>query len=51
MKKKSKHFERKNSPAYENDSNANFENLLKQEVTNLDIFLFFQVFKNLFLSF
>ena len=33
-----------------NDSNANFENLLKQEITNLAIFLFFQVFKNLFSS-
>ena len=41
---------KKTSPAYDNDSNANFENILKQEVTNLAIFLFFQVFKNLFSS-
>ena len=34
----------------DNDSNANFENLLKQEITNLAIFLFIQVFKNLFSS-
>ena len=32
----------KNSPAYDNDSNANFENLLKQEITNLAIFSSFQ---------
>ena len=38
------------SPAYDIDSNANFTNLLKQEITNLAIFLFFQVFKNLFSS-
>ena len=41
---------KKNFPAYDNDSNANFENLLKQEITNLAIFLFFQVFKTLFSS-
>ena len=49
--KKSNQFQKKNSSAYDNDSNANFENLLKQEVTNLAIFLFFQVFTNLFSSF
>ena len=42
---------KKNSSAYDNDSNANFENLLKQEVTNIAIFLFFQVFTNLYSSF
>ena len=47
-KKNQINFEKKtNSPAYDNDSNANFENLLKQEITNLAIFLFFSSFQKL----
>ena len=42
-KKKSNQFWKKNtSPAYDKESNSNFENLLKQEITNLAIFSSFQ---------
>ena len=44
MKKKSNQFWKKNSPAYDNDSNANFKNLLKQEITNLA--MYFSIFSS-----
>ena len=38
-------FEKKHFPTYDNDSNANFENLLKQEIKNLGI-LYFSIFSS-----
>ena len=41
-KKNQINFEKNTSPAYDKESNSNFENLLKQEITNLAIFSSFQ---------
>ena len=44
-KKNQINFEIKNFPAYDNDSNANFENLLKQEIANVAI-CYFSIFSS-----
>ena len=51
MKKIKSTLKKNPFPAYDDNSNANFENLLKQKITNLAICYFFKLSKTYFYAF